>query len=510
LVALMAASCKTPTALAVTLLAFFAATCNAQQVTNLPGWNATDFGIYAGYVDVGPSSSRHLFYVLTESQHSPDTAPLVVWLNGGPGCSSIGGGLMSELGPWFPNKDGSELTPNAYAWNTVANVLFVESPAGVGFSYADNKADYTVGDDRTWSDLYDFVQGFIKQYPKYQGRALWIAGESYGGHYVPGFAYTILNENAKGTQPQLNLKGFLVGNAWTDAKLDNLGTAYDWWSHSLISESTFRGMVAACNFSTIGPLLDAASADTVMGSAAVAATARRLLQSAPATGGSCDDYVTAADREMGNIFIYDIYADVCTSGASTVAQHAAKLLGALGRPAPRHPLGAGPDTPAGGSEGYNPCIDDAVTKYMNRKDVQEAIHARTDLGYPWATCSPFLNYSRADLLSSMLPIYESMVYEHKIDIMVYSGDVDGIVATPGTKMWLSALANSTGMVTHDAWRPYTVDGQVGGYTTSLGFSGASEPALHFATVRNAGHMVPYTQKSRALHLFSNFISGKPL
>lgn len=55
-----------------------------------------------------------------------------------------------------------------------------------------------------------------------------------------------------------------------------------------------------------------------------------------------------------------------------------------------------------------------------------------------------------------------------------------------------------------------VDGQVGGYTTSLGFPGAGQPALHFATVRNAGHMVPYTQKSRALHLFSNFINGKPL
>lgn len=81
-------------ALAAALLAIFAATACAQEVTNLPGWNATGFGIYAGYVDVGASSSRHLFYVLTASQRSPDTAPLVVWLNGGPGCSSIGGGLV--------------------------------------------------------------------------------------------------------------------------------------------------------------------------------------------------------------------------------------------------------------------------------------------------------------------------------------------------------------------------------------------------------------------------------
>ena len=62
----------------------------------------------------------------------------------GPGCSSVAGGLFSELGPWYPNAEGG-LDANPYAWNTVANVIFLESPAGVGFSYSDVPSDYTVG-----------------------------------------------------------------------------------------------------------------------------------------------------------------------------------------------------------------------------------------------------------------------------------------------------------------------------------------------------------------------------
>lgn len=131
--------------------------------------------------------------------------------------------------------------------------------------------------------------------------------------------------------------------------------------------------------------------------------------------------------------------------------------------------------------------------------MQEAIHADTHLGYSWSTCSPRVNYSRADLLSSMIPVYENLA-THDVRMLVYSGDQDGIVATPGTRLWLSHL----NFTITEPWRPYTVNGQVGGYVT------AYENNLTFATVRGAGHMVPYTQQSRAYHMFANFIAGNPL
>jgi serine carboxypeptidase-like clade II len=86
---------------------------------------------------------------LVEAETSPDTAPLVLWLNGGPGCSSLGGGLFSELGPFYPTKNGQALEKNVFRWTRNGSMIFLESPAFVGFSYSKEKADLVVGDERT-------------------------------------------------------------------------------------------------------------------------------------------------------------------------------------------------------------------------------------------------------------------------------------------------------------------------------------------------------------------------
>eukprot|EP00878_Enallax_costatus_P040230 GHUV01046271.1.p1 GENE.GHUV01046271.1~~GHUV01046271.1.p1 ORF type:complete len:194 (+),score=3.27 GHUV01046271.1:218-799(+) len=118
----------------------------ADRVNELPGApNALDFGLFSGYVTVDESAGRALFYVFAEARSSNRHAPLLLWLNGGPGCSSIGGGFMSELGPFYPNKDGKSLQQNPYSWNNMANVLWLESPAFVGFSYSNKTSDAIVG-----------------------------------------------------------------------------------------------------------------------------------------------------------------------------------------------------------------------------------------------------------------------------------------------------------------------------------------------------------------------------
>ena len=89
------------------------------RVLGLPGQpNGVAFGMYGGYVTVDDHDSRALYYWFQEADaDEPGGAPLVLWLNGGPGCSSIGLGAMQELGAFRVHTDGERLLLNEYAWN---------------------------------------------------------------------------------------------------------------------------------------------------------------------------------------------------------------------------------------------------------------------------------------------------------------------------------------------------------------------------------------------------------
>ncbi|EIE23392.1 peptidase S10, serine carboxypeptidase [Coccomyxa subellipsoidea C-169] len=392
------------------------------------------------YIIVNETAGRALFYAFAESYKNAKSKPLVLWLNGGPGCSSLASGFMSELGPFYPAANG-KLEKNPYSWTQAANIIFLESPAFVGWSYSNTTTDATVGDKRTANDALNFLLGFFDRFPAYDGRPFWIAGESYGGHYVPNLALAVAEHNAgNDNSPIINFKGFLVGNAWTDAEEDNKGAVEFWHSHALISDTTRDGLMNKCNFSRIGP-----------------------LQVEAVTKGSAKAESGFAD---GGINIYDIYADVCSpERASAEARQFAHVLGA---------------TRALTEGKYDPCIDGKVEEYFNRPDVQRAFHANASehtLPWAWKGCSDYVDYSREDLLSSMLPVYRELL-KHKLNILVYSGDVDAIVPVTGTRRWLARL----GLPVVRSWRPWrSGTGQIGGYYER--YSG-----LTFLTIREAGHM----------------------
>lgn len=129
----------------------------------------------------------------------------------GPGCSGLIG-FMTEQGPFKPNADGT-LSFNQYAWNQVANMVFIESPAGVGFSYSDEEADYVTGDQQTAIDNYNLIQAFLVRFPHFANSSLYTSSESYGGHYMPTLAKQIVDANSAGENPILNFKGFAVGKS---------------------------------------------------------------------------------------------------------------------------------------------------------------------------------------------------------------------------------------------------------------------------------------------------------
>ncbi|KAJ7966655.1 Carboxypeptidase [Quillaja saponaria] len=349
----------------------------ADKVHALPGEpEGVDFDQYAGYVTVDPKAGRALFYYFVESPQNSSTKPLVLWLNGGPGCSSFGYGAMQELGPFRVNSDGRTLHRNNYAWNNVANVIFLESPAGVGFSYSKNSSDYITGDKRTADDSYTFLLNWLERYPQYKTRDFFITGESYAGHYVPQLAQTILSKNNI-TKTIINLKGIAIGNAWID---DNMGTKgmYDYfWAHALNSDETNAGINKNCDFVT-GNFSNA-----------------------------CYQYQSQGDEELGQLDIYNIYGPVCNS--SIKQSHAMDSV-----------------------NNFDPCSEHYVTSYLNLPEVQEALHAK---GTQWAACRIS---GWTDSPTTILPTIMQLIYGG-VRIWVYSGDVDGRVPITSSRYSINTL-----------------------------------------------------------------------
>ncbi|KAG5531639.1 hypothetical protein RHGRI_026307 [Rhododendron griersonianum] len=166
------------------------------RVVKLPGQPPVSFQQYSGYVTVNES----------------------------PGCSSIGYGALEELGPFLSQKGKPELMFNNHTWNKAANLLFLESPVGVGFSYTNTSSD-------------------IQQ-----------LGDTITGHYVPQLAELIFDNNKIVSKDDfINFKGFMIGNALMDDETDQTGMVEYAWDHAVISDRVYNDIKSQCNFSLQNP-----------------------------------------------------------------------------------------------------------------------------------------------------------------------------------------------------------------------------------------------------------------
>jgi len=159
----------------------------------------------SGYYKLSGGVDKNYFYWYFEAQENPETAPVLLWMTGGPGCSSMLA-LLYENGPCTANSDGKTTTPNPYSWNQKANMIYIDQPCGVGFSVCAS-GDEDRNEAQVATDMFNFMHDF------YDGnnlgnRPLYIFGESYGGHYAPATAAKI--------GQTLNLAGLGVGNGLTD------------------------------------------------------------------------------------------------------------------------------------------------------------------------------------------------------------------------------------------------------------------------------------------------------
>jgi len=104
-------------------------------------------------------------------------------------------GYLQEHGPYVLEDGATKFHKNDYSWNKEVNMLYIESPAGVGFSYCDRKEICSFDDETSSQDNLDALLSFFEKFPEYRTHDLYISGESYAGVYVPYLAWRIDNFN---------------------------------------------------------------------------------------------------------------------------------------------------------------------------------------------------------------------------------------------------------------------------------------------------------------------------
>lgn len=147
-------------------------------VGSLPNVNFSLPKSWAGQISVPNTTNDELFFWLFEAETK--TNDLIIWLNGGPGCSSLSG-LTKENGPlYFP---GNVTSPqmNPYSWTKLASVLYIDQPVGTGFSGGSDEATTNA---QLTQEFYGFLKGFYNVFPYLLSKDTYLMGESYAGIYV--------------------------------------------------------------------------------------------------------------------------------------------------------------------------------------------------------------------------------------------------------------------------------------------------------------------------------------
>ncbi|EDV27464.1 uncharacterized protein TRIADDRAFT_21045 [Trichoplax adhaerens] len=159
------------------------------------------------YIEVRPGA--HMFWwfhgYIGQSKSRQDI-PLVLWMNGGPGDSSVGRGSFYQIGPVQMN-----LTPRQNTWLKQVNLLFIDYPVGVGFSYVSYPSAYSTTDVQVGQDLYHVIAEVLRKITALQNVPLYIIGESYGGKIGAILGHQLIQGNLAG-QIQCNFRGTILSS----------------------------------------------------------------------------------------------------------------------------------------------------------------------------------------------------------------------------------------------------------------------------------------------------------
>jgi cathepsin A (carboxypeptidase C) len=399
---------------------------------------------YTGYLDV-ISLDKHFFYWFFESRNDPKKDPIILWLNGGPGCSSATG-LFFELGPSSINSTFQPVR-NPFSWNNNASVIFLDQPVGVGYSYTNGDQ---VGDTITAAkDVYGFLELFFNKFPQFINNKFHIAGESYAGHYIPAFASEIINHADR----SFELSSVLIGNGFVDP---------------LTQFEYYKPM--ACGEGGYPPVLSEE---------------------------------TCAQMEL-DYPKCQVLEQVCYKVPTSLTCIPAELYCSRKLEMPYVDSGLNPyDIRKRCDDEAGLCYEQMnwIDEYLNLDNVKTAVGADVDI---FTSCDDIVggNFAKSGDGSKGFQGYVSELLDKHIPVLIYAGDKDFICNWLGNLAWSEKLIYQD----HEQFKDQRLKPW---YTKDQILAGEVKNYKHFTFLRiyDAGHMVPYDQPENALDMVNRWVQG---
>lgn len=421
--------------------------------------------VYTGYLDVS-AGAKHLFFYFFESRRDPERDDVMMWINGGPGCSSSMG-LLMELGPCTinmnatdPSSDGT--TWNPYSWNEEANIFFLDQPVGVGFSYADYGETIETTEEAA-KNVHAFITIFFETFKQFEGRALHLSGESYGGRYLPVFASEIYDQNQiakKEGRPTINLQSVLIGNG-------NTGIPYLYQGRYEVECGTASLQVP---FQPISQCV-------------------RMKQALP----RCQEAIRVRCLDQFDLINCRAAINFCDSELST----------------PLYQSGRNP------YDVSKMCVGDELCYAENSviKSFLDLPKTRALLGVEspsnFSACSNEVGElfdKHMDKYAVPTQHYVSGLLDRGVRVLIYAGTYDWQCNWVSNKMWTDALEwHGSERYAKEEMRDWHVGGKKAGEV-----KGSFIDGMAFVSIRGAGHMVPHDKPEESLEIVRKWLKRHEL
>lgn len=410
---------------------------------------------YAGWADMG---DRHLFYWYHPARHSAaKDAPLLIWLQGGPGGSSVVG-MLAENGPCLMDADANSTHYNPDAWTESFNVIYLDQPAGVGFSYIDHPEDEESYPRRSEESALDFIVAvklFQEAFEELANVPVHIAGESYAGKYIPEYGAAVLEYNSHvPAASRIPLASLMIGNGLTSTR-QQYPTLYE---------------TGCFEQHSIAPIFNASQC------AAMAAVVDR-----------CETLLDLCDQHPDEI-VCSAAGQYCEQLVKTIEQ---TLVNKYDR-----------TIVCPGVGDCYPLIDH-IFSWLNADDVWQTLEITEQSGgrkTSFEVESTVINrryIESADYFISAVPALQKVLGDANVHVLYYVGVQDWICNPLGT----ARMLDSVRWAGHAQFRgeklkplPWkTKEGKVAGYMRSV-------EGLWLVELNGAGHLVPFNQPHSSLIL----------